>query len=193
MHTFSRTSFMFALAALTVLSAGCDSSSDEPADSFDQMATMMDDTFTIFGEVAGVIFTGQLAAPKTQPAYSCQQSGSVDYTAVADMPGTYSLNFLDCNGIDGNATLGITTTLGETSASLGVVISGNLSNECEVNLSSFAQNVVVDLTSESIEIVLDGTLTSTCDGNSFSCTFANDTLVEGSEDALMREKCVAAL
>lgn len=185
--TFKKSISLLAIVSVLAFGAGCDSNDSEDVSmSFDQMGSMIEKSFSVFGGVAVDILLNSIG--KSQPIYDCDQSGTVDYS-MTDNPNEYALVLADCNGIDGNVNLGLTTDITETGFTFGLSLDGTLTESCAMTLNNFSMNVVSTDTDD--QITLNGSLGSTCNGEAFACTFNNDTLTEGTEDSLVRDRCVA--
>lgn len=190
---FNKTTTFTLLFSLLILASSCDSSdNDDASESFDQMGEMIGASFDVFGNVAVEILLNSVG--KSRPIYDCDQSGTVDYnnSSTANL---YSLVFNDCNGIDGNVDLGLTTNITETAFEFGLSLDGNLTEACSMTLNNFSMGIVSNpnSTTEEDQIMLNGSISSTCNGESFSCTFNNDSFTDADENVLFQDNCTTAI
>lgn len=186
---FSKTLNFALILGLILISTGCDSGSndDDASESFDQMGTMIENSFNVFGDVAVDIL---LTASKSQPVYDCDQSGTVNWDAT-DV-NLYDLTFNDCNGISGTTAMGLTTSFDGTSLGFGMSLNGTLTESCTMVLNDFSMDVTSSETG-SDQILLSGAISSTCNGEAFTCTFNDDALSENADEALIRDRCSASI
>ena len=188
---FSKTLNFALILGLILISAGCDSGSndEEVSESFDQMGEMIEKSFDIFGDVAVEVLLGGTA--KSQPTYDCDQSGTVDWD-VTGVANQYALTFNSCNGIDGNSTMGLTTNFTETSIEFALALSGTLTESCTMTLNNFTMDAASSESGDS-EITLSGSISSTCNGEAFACTFNADELTDDAGEDFFRDRCSASI
>ncbi len=185
---FSKHLSFVLILGLFLISAGCDSGSNDDEEisaSFDQMGTMIENSFDIYGGVAVDIL---LSASKSLPTYDCDQSGTVDWDLSNGATDVYDLTFNDCNGISGSSTMGLTSTFSETTFEFGMALSGTLTESCTMVLNNFSMDLVSNGT-ENDQIVIGGSISSTCNGEAFTCTFIDDAITDGTDDAFFQNRC----
>lgn len=186
---FSKTLNFALILGLILISAGCDSGSNDEdvSESFDQMGAMIENSFNVFGDVAIDIL---LTASKSQPVYDCDQSGTVNWEA--NNVNLYDLTFDDCNGISGNTEMGLTTSFDGTSLAFGMSLNGTLTEACTMLLNDFSMNVTSS-ENGSDQLLLNGSISSTCNGEAFTCTFNEDQLSDASDDGLYQNRCSGSI
>ncbi|MFK7847720.1 MAG: hypothetical protein AB8G77_20675 [Rhodothermales bacterium] len=189
---FNKTTTFTLLFSLLILASSCDSSdNDDAGESFDQMGEMIGASFDVFGDIAVEILLNDVS--KSKPIYDCDQSGTVDYNS-SSTANLYSLVFSDCNGIDGNVDLGLTTNISETAFEFGLSLDGNLTESCSMTLNNFSMGIVSNPNStDEDQILLNGAISSTCNGESFSCAFTNDSFSDADQNVLFEDNCTAAI
>ena len=173
---------------------GCDSNddSDDPEAAFEAMSDMMASSFSALGFVAASIFSNQ-AATKSQPTYSCPNEGSVEYNQSTTNADIYTLDFQNCDGTNGTINLGISVEATQSSFNFSLLLDGSLQNQCSISFSNFTQNVISDASDATQSITIDGAYGATCNGQSYACTFNQQTLSiseDGEADyALFQDNC----
>lgn len=187
---FHKSTTLALFLGLFIIAAGCDSNDSEDASaSFDEMGSMMEKSFNVFGAVAVEVLLSPTS--KTQPVYDCEASGTVTYDA-SGTANLYNLIFDDCDGLSGNIDMGLTTNFTETGFDFSLSLDGNLTEACQMTLNNFSMVVASNEANED-QIVLNGSIGSTCNGEAFSCTFTQDALNEGNEENLFNDNCSAVI
>ena len=171
-----------ALLTLSITLVGCDSNddNDDPEAAFEAMGEMMASSFSALGFVAADIFLNQ-SATKSQPTYSCQNEGSVDYNPSTTNPDIYTLDFQNCDGTNGTLDLGLSVEATQSSFNFSLLLDGSLTNQCTLTFSNFTESVVSNVSDGTQSIMLDGAIGATCDGQAYACTF-NQTELTITED-----------
>lgn len=183
-----------ALLTFSITLVGCDSNddSDDPEAAFEAMGEMMASSFSALGFVAAEIFINQ-SATKSQPTYSCQNEGSVEYNQSTINPDLYTLDFQNCDGTNGTIDLGLSVEATQSSFNFSLLLDGSLQNQCTISFSNFTESVISDVSAGTQSISIDGAIGASCDGQSYACTFNQATLTvseDGEEDyALFQDNC----
>lgn len=182
--------FLFiAVLAFSITVTGCDSNddSDDGTEAFEAMGEMMSSSFAALGFIASEIFLGQVS--KSQPSYSCPNSGSIEYTESATNANIYTLDFQDCDGTNGSIDLGLNVETTQSSFNFSLILDGSLVNQCTLTYSNFTQNVVSNITDGTQSILINGAVGASCGGQSYACAFDNSelTFTDGEGDSDLYE------
>jgi hypothetical protein len=156
----------------------CDSNDDEPSEAvadisamFTRMQGALSIAFTPFGTKNG----------EPQIIVDCPQGGTVDVQGSAPSTGqnsfsfNYSMDFDDCNDLDGTISYEGSGSFASdfTQFSYSGSMSGTMEAECTLQYNSYSQDINANLQSGQTSLTLNGAFNATCGSNQLTCSFNN--------------------
>ena len=184
---FRCSSYVLSAALIFLLATGCDSNDtgaggDVSEESLREMNLMMTEVFTVLDEITLELEGQNPTKASTMPTYECESGGSVDFeVAESETELDWTLEFNDCDGIDGNLDFGFLTSEPDENTFVSeFFMDGELNERCTLSYNNWRQRTNFSFDQEANEItgtvVYDGGMSATCGDDSFSCTFDEVTL-----------------
>ncbi|MBT8399672.1 MAG: hypothetical protein KJO98_04285 [Rhodothermia bacterium] len=189
--------------AISAALTGCDSNSEKggdlSAETSEAVAKTFSDAFSIVSLALVEIQSGksQSVAGATSPQGACPEGGSFDVSGSSSASQSsfsvdVSIDFNDCNGLNGSLAIDGSGAFSETAVSLDIFFDGAISgDQCSLSFDRFRETLDSDFQTGNTILTLDGNYRGACSQQEFTCSF-NDVVVDtSSEDdvALVQRYC----